>query len=281
MPKLIREGRFGPPKTFKTGAVVGTYPRPMLVLECDEGGLDIIPKTPTAVPGQIKLDVTYGDITFIKPDALSTHLVPTSPPPPILCVDFSDGNLQEIPCDGLAAYNAQPNVTAFPNVIRALNQVIRRAKEPATFPWRTVVFDNTTSFSRFVYGHIAAVNSGAFSDARKWAPMIGNKVAAVIQELCHLPAHVVVIMHESTDKNEVTGEVRTEPMIYSQYRQIVGGELSSFFYQRRVNGVPKIVTSDNGFIKGLGARWPVLPNECGVTFEDIYGAAVKNGEVER
>src|SRR6266576_6273881 len=40
--KYIREGRMGPPFSYKTGAVVETYPKPMLVLEFDPSGLDVV-----------------------------------------------------------------------------------------------------------------------------------------------------------------------------------------------------------------------------------------------
>ena len=40
--KYIREGRFGQSKQWKTGAVVGTYPRPLLAVSLDEGGLDVV-----------------------------------------------------------------------------------------------------------------------------------------------------------------------------------------------------------------------------------------------
>jgi hypothetical protein len=47
--KYIREGRMGPPKSFKTGAVLGTYPKPLLCLEFDESGGDIIPSKGSGV----------------------------------------------------------------------------------------------------------------------------------------------------------------------------------------------------------------------------------------
>lgn len=271
MPKLIREGRFGPPKTFKTGAVVGTYPRPLLVLEMDAGGLDVIPATPHKAATAIKIDIEQKDVVFCTPDKFSEwSSKPTTEQPQVLCLDLTSAARNQITLD----IKPLKNPTTFPMIVTAINALLS-----GKCPWKTVVLDNTTSLSDAIYGYFASANEGIFADARKWAPAIGDKVKYILMECCKLPCHFVAIMHEDTDKNETTGEIRTEPMIYSKYRQIVGGGLSQFFYQCKRGGQPKILTNDNGFIKGLGPRWPELPNECGVTFNDIYGEAVKRGEI--
>lgn len=260
--KLIREGRFGPPKTFKTGAIVGTYPRPMLVLELDSGGLDIIPSTPFTGGDKIKIEVTAKDITTIKFSELATYCSKKPEElPPITCLDLASHAPREISLN----YDAPVDTETFISTINSCNQVIKKC------PWKTVVLDNTTTLSDAIYNHLAATNKGLLADARKWAPTVGNKIKAVLAEMCNLNAHFVVIMHEDTEKDELTGIIKTEPMIFSKYRQLVGGFLSQFFYQKLVNGVPKIITADNGFIKGLGARWPELHKENGVTFKEIYG----------
>lgn len=271
--KRICEGRFGPPKTFKTGAVVGTYPKPMLVFETDQGGMDIIPATNNGTRTDfIKLDVTQKDITYITDVAAFKVLQekPQAELPPITCYNLVDSRIQLITND----YRPQANSTTFPKITDAINALLS-----GKCPWKTVVLDNTTSLSDAIYGHVAHVNMAAMGDPRKWAPFVGGKIKSIIVECIKLPCHFVVIMHEKTDKNEVTGEIKTEPMIYSDYRQVVGGAVSSFFYQTKVNGKPVIKTNDMGFIKGLGLRWPELPDECGVTFKDIYGKSVESGEV--
>lgn len=272
--KLIREGRFGPGKTFKTGSIVGTYPRPLLVLEVDAEGLDIIPEQQTTRADYIKLEVTAKDVVTIKADDFDAWCKkPISEQPKILCVDLANRTRQAISGD----VKPQPNPNSFPAIFRTINTLL--AANPC--PWKTVVLDNTSSLSESVFGYFAATNATNFTDARKWAPDIGNKVKAIIAELCKLPCHFVVIMHEDTEKDETTGVIKTEPMIFSKYRQLVGSVVSQFFHQCVKNKKPVIETMDNGYIKGLGSRWPELPPDCGPTFNDIYGEAVKRGEVEK
>jgi|SRR5882724_343562 len=272
--KLIREGRFGPGKTWKTGAIVNTYPKPMLVLELDSGGLDIISAVAPSRADYIKTDITSKDIkTITTPDELISLQAKTTVEQAIItCYDFGNKKSKAIS----DAFEPQADSDSFPHFIKVANLVLTKP-----CPWKTVVLDNTTSLSNIIMGKLAAVNKGIFSDARKWSPAIGDKIKAVIAEFTCLPCHFVVIMHEATDKNETTGEIRTEPAIYSAYRQLVGTVLSQFFYQTKKNGKPVIITNDNGFIKGLGSRWPEVPNECGVTFNELYGKAVINGEIEK
>src|SRR6187200_3299525 len=87
--KYIREGRFGAPKTFKTGSVVGTYPRPMLVIQFDPGGLEIIRdqtkikwmsieelKTFIVSKAAPSTDITAVDLSFKPAFDLVTNYVP-------------------------------------------------------------------------------------------------------------------------------------------------------------------------------------------------------------
>lgn len=56
--KQIREIRWGPPKSFKTGAVAGTYPKPLLYFGFEEAGLDVIPmRTTTLSRDAVPMDV--------------------------------------------------------------------------------------------------------------------------------------------------------------------------------------------------------------------------------
>jgi len=74
-PKLIRELRMGPPKQFKTGAVVGTYPKPLLLCQFDRGGVDIVPpRAFVADKDSIPMDVCYEDIVFEKPGDMAKVL---------------------------------------------------------------------------------------------------------------------------------------------------------------------------------------------------------------
>lgn len=272
MPKLIREGRFGPPKCFKTGSVVGTYPKPMLVLSLDPGGLDIIPGKGLEHKGGCILDITQEDIVTIKPADFDTWKAkPLTEQPKVLCVDFSMPSPQAIDL----MFAQKKDSESMPTFIATCNSVL---KGPT--PWKTVVLDNLTRVSEIIHGFISHSNAKMLLDARQWASSIGQKIGVINAEFTKLPCHYVVIMHESTDKNEITGEIRTEAMIYSQYRNVIGGVLSQFFHQKKSNGKPIIDTTDMAYVKGIGPRWPVnLPPECGVTFKEIYGESVRIGEI--
>lgn len=262
--KYIREGRMGPPKTYKTGAVVNTYPTPMLVLEGDEGGLD------TALPARAPL--------WITKDEISSYVAKkTSELPPVTAWNFKGTVAKELTND----YSITRDFTAFPN-FNTVGNILLKAP---SFPWKTVVIDPITELSNIIHGHIAAANPGALADARKWAAGIGLKVAQTMSEFCRLPCHVVFIMHVSTDKNDTTGEIVTEPMIYSRFRELVGGQLSQFLYSVVEPGTPPkafVLTQPSLYVKGIGVRWPAnLSPKVGANFLDIYGESVKSGEIER
>lgn len=273
MPKLIREGRFGPVKCFKTGSIVGTYPRPMLVLCLDNGGLDVIPaKGVKQSDTACKIEITAEDIVTIKPeDFYKWQAKPMAEQPLVLCIDLSLSAIKDISLTFAVPQDNQ-SLMAFVDVVNKLLKGL--------CPWKTVVLDNLSRLSEIILGYMSATNPKMLLDARQWAASTGQKIGAINAELVKLPCHYVCIMHEATDKNEITGVVRTEPMIYSQYRNIIGGVLSSFFHQKKVNGKPVIDTTDMAYVTGIGQRWPVnLPPECGVTFKEIYGESIKNGEV--
>ncbi len=244
--KLIREGRFGPPKSFKTGAVVGTYPQPLLCLEYDHDGLSII----------------RDPVTMVTPEKLMIDLIDKIPPIGITGVDMTNLNkavLSEI-------YVPRPDTQTFPKTVQVINALVKSC------PFKTIVIDTVTGLSDCIYGHQSAVNASALADARKWAGNIGMKVKQVIDTTCQINANVVVIFHSDTEKNELTGEIRELPMVYSKLREFLGAMFSQFFY-----ATPDFKVKTKAFqnVKGIGCRWPMnLPDTCGPLFNDIYGKEV-------
>lgn len=272
MSKLIREARFGPPKCFKTGSIVGTYPKPMLVFSLDPGGLDIIPARGKEQKDGCILDISHEDIVYIKPSDFELWKVKTqAEQPKVLCIDFAS----KAPKNISLMFTPAPDAVSFPQFIDICNSMLR-----GPYPWKTFVMDNVTRLSEIIHGYMAQVNPGMLKDARQWAGSIGQKIGVIVAEFNTLPCHYAIIMHESTTKDELTGVIQTEAMIYSKYREVVGGVVSQFFHQKKVNGKPLIDTTDMNYVKGIGPRWPVnLAPENGVTFKDIYGPSVVNGEI--
>jgi hypothetical protein len=252
MTRFIREGRFGPPKSFKTGAVVGTYPRPLLVLSFDVGGTDIIREP----------------ITFIPHNELNAVCaLPSDKISPLSVVDLSSLNNQAL----TSAYQPVPDTTTFPATISCVNALTNRC------PWKTVVIDTVTGLSDCIWGHQSATNAPALADPRKWAGNIGMKVKQVIDRTNQIQAHTVFIFHSEVIKDETTSAIGEQPMVYSKLRDCIGGLFSQFFYaftDVSTKGQPQawVRTQPFGLIKGIGVRWPAdLPNVCGATFQAIYG----------
>jgi hypothetical protein len=247
--KLIREARFGPPKSWKTGAVVTSYPRPLLCLECDEGGMDIC-------PGAIKIK---------QSDFYTATQQARKDLPSVSYVDFTENYKPEMSLD----LSVERNPNSFPEVVRAINYLTKSC------PWRTVVLDSTSALQKFILGYVAATAPAQLADARKWAATVGGKIDNIITVLGSLKdTHVVTIMHEDYEKNELTQIVTTNPMLYSKLRLYVGGILSQFFYQKIYNGKPTLWAQDDGMIKGVGSRWPDLTNKKQITpptCKEIYG----------
>lgn len=254
MPQYIREGRFGPPKSQKTRMICGTYPKPMLVLEFDQGGMtvDLKPYFTGAIVEKTTAEVI----------AMSTAGAEL---PGITWVNLADNK-----ADLTELYVPRPDSLNFPNTVKIINSLKKSC------PWKTIVIDTVTGLSDSIYGHQAVTNTAALVDPRKWAGNIGMKVKQVIDVLQTVPAHTVTIFHEETDKNEITSEVRTMAMVYSKLREFLGAMFDQYVQANADSGKPVIRTKSTGLIKGIGLRWPSdLPDPCPADFNSIYGKVIK------
>lgn len=258
--RYIREGRMGPPLTYKTGAVVESYPKPMLVFEFDRGGLDIV-KQPI-IECEVSLDIGARNlIEYCK--------TPREKLPPIIAVDFSKTKIKE-----LSTQYIKSDSTPLTLFADSLNAVVTNG-----CPWKTIVVDPVTGLTDAIVSHIGSQQPKAMDDARRWAHMAGEKVSQTIGVVQGLPCHTVFIMHSTEDKNELTAEIKTLPMIPSAIRERIQGLFSQFFYAVLEKGQPPkpfVLTQPEAFVKAIGARWPNnLPAKCGATFQEIYGSEDK------
>lgn len=247
MKHYIREGRMGPPMSYKTGAVVETYPKPMLVLEFDIGGLDVVKQPIVEItPRQVREEC-----------AKATEVLP-----PIQAICFNAHGKRQLDL----AKKSGDNMVAL-NLTDVVNTIVQTG-----CPWKTIVVDPITGLSEAFVGHITVVDSAAMNDARQWAFQVGTLIQRTIMVIQGLPCHSVFIMHVQTDKNEITGEIITEPMIPSSFRQRAATLFSQFFYAQIENGKPVVYAQPTGFVKSVGMRRPeVSPAKMGATFQDIYG----------
>ena len=268
--KLIRECRMGKPKTTKTGAVVGTYPKPLCYFGFDRDGISIIPpKSYTPTPGSIPFDCTYEDITFEKVGTAATMLSQPAKSK-ITVLDYTTEFPLEMTLD-YTPQKAQEAAICFTRDFNAFNTHIRAKKE---FPFKTVVFDSATGYADMMKMHLSSFNPNSMVDARQWAFMIGEKTRQLILASTAWPCHVVFIFHTSApEKNEETSQVEELPSAYGKgFRDVIGGLFSQYFYATRSAGKPVIKNSDYMMVRGLGSRWPAgLPNECPADFKSIYG----------
>lgn len=268
--KLIRELRWGAPKAFKTGAIVGTYPKPMLYLGFDVDGLSVIPSSKQAVDAMlVKFNVTWEEIVFCKPGELKLWVnKPKAEQPKILCVDYTSVRPSTLSLE----YNPSKDQVGL-NLFQAPNtgDYNQIAGKPV-LPWETVVFDGVTGYMELVLSHFSSMNPNRMADARDWAFQIGQMVKRVLCSCTMLPCHVVCLMHSETEKSDLTMQIDTIPSVYGkEMKQIVGGLFSQYFYAAKENGKPVIWTNNKEFVKGVGSRWPILPAVCAPDFNSIYG----------
>jgi len=256
MPKYIREGRFGPPKTWKTGSILGnkkkgikSYPQPILMLSFDAGGHEICP------------DVAPEDVLLFE-DFSKRHAEGRSPAP-ITVVDLSFKAL----LDFENTYAPSKDAKTFDETVKVIN-LLRKS-----CPYKTILVDPVTELSNTILRHQAVVNQAALADARKWAGNVGAKVQQVIEYCCSLPANVVFLFHTEIVVVEETKKIYEQPMVYSKLRDYVGGKFSQYFYQHIHGGKPILRVKPFELVSGLGSRWPEFTKEIiGPTFEEIYGA---------
>lgn len=269
--RYIREARLGKPKTFKTGAILGTYPKPMLVCMFDNDGHSVIPSKSSAPnPDLVKMDTSYEDMVIITPVELPKWLEkPMEQQPRILVIDFFSARCITVTLDVKVLADSTA-MQAFVNVTDAL---FRHVKDKKPFPWKTIVFDSTTGFSDVVLSFVAQYNAPAMANAMLWAPQVAGKVRQAINFMNIMPAHAVTIIHVEVDKDEMTGAVSEIPSLYSKsLRTDLSGLFNQVFYSTKRNGKPVVWTTDQMLVTGIGPRWPQgLPTECGADFASLYG----------
>lgn len=266
--KLIREARMGPPKSFKTGAIVGTYPKPLLYLGFDQGGIDVIPSkavVDSMLPNGplIKPNCCYEDIEFVRPGFLEVKATK-----PITAIQYWDGFPLALTLD----IKPTPSEMPINNFLSDFNKIAGSPRE--SFPWKTVCLDGCTGLTDAWLSWMAARNPGLLAKAWDWVPICVAKVRQACFSLNCLPCHSVVLLHSYLDKNETTGEVSEKPNLYGkEFRDEFFGLFSQCFYSVVAqDGKPKLWVSTKYPVKGIGPRWPLgLPQEINPDFQSIYG----------
>jgi hypothetical protein len=248
--KLVKELRFGRPKTGKTRNVVDTYPRPLLLFNFDPQGWESV-KTP---------------VSLIGSEAFRKKLEKEGETwPEVTVLDYST----KVGKVGLDQYRTSSSIPLM-TFIRDLNALEK-------CPFKTVVLDSLTSRSDLIWEFVANLNSVRKLEFQHWG-MIQSKAMEIDQALLSLSCHTVLIAHEGTQKDEITGEIRVLPLTFGKYAEQIGMVFSQVLYatteleKGRVRYV--VYTAPKGLIRGIGVRWPDLPPVVGPTWGDLYGKEV-------
>lgn len=271
--KYIREGRMGAPKSFKTGAVVGTYPKPLLVFMFDEEGLSVIPSRGVVPPpSYISIDSVWEDIKFVRPEDIPGMLLtPAEQLPRITAVDFCDTQEKVLTSSVAPIANRGP----FDRFATMLNTLATHSFKGNPLPWKTVVLDPLTRFNDIVFAFVAACASDLMKDNRLSYPLVSAKIQQFVGVFTSLKAHVVCIMHVQSDKDEKLGNILETPMFYGSYRQKISSQFTSFFYACIEGGKPVVHTRNYNYARGVGATFPAgLPDPCAADFKSIYGKEI-------
>jgi AAA domain len=267
-PRYIREMRFGQPKTWKSGSILGSvakkipsYPQPLLHINLDPGGWEICPDIkPEAVfrfkdwlekcakkPMAEQLPITVLDLSFRPSLALDDDYSPTNDPITLREVQNTFNQLALGPAKN----------------------------EPGKWcPYKTVVLDPITELSNAILRHQKNTSPGFLSDPRKWAGNAGKKLEQIIEFACGLPCNVVFIGHtETVTIEEPVKKFYEQPMLYSNLRNYIGGKFTQYFYQMAYSGKFVIRVKPFDLVSGLGCRWPDFGNNeiSEPHFTAIYG----------
>lgn len=262
--KYIRELRMGPPKSFKTGATVGTYPKPMLIFLFDKGGLDIIPSRPITTPGLVALDVIHSDLKFITPNEL-IPLCKLKPEdlPKVTVIDFTTQRKLQM----TEKFEPIADSTAYQSFYQSINYLVTIG-----CPWKTFVLDSVTTLCDTLMSLVAEKNTSWLSDARKWSPAVGGKVLQNVAVMANLNLHTVFIAHSHMEKDEPTGAISIIPLGPNRLSEQIGSLVSQYLYATTESGKPEVYTRPKGNVKAIGCRWPTdIPTVCGADFKSIYG----------
>jgi AAA domain len=263
--KYIRELRMGPPKAGKTVAVVGTYPKPMLVFQFDSGGTDVIPSTPVAAKaGTLALDVTHSDIVKIQPSELAEWCKKkTEELPKVTLVDFAEQTRKLMVAEFVPLADAKP----YNSFYTAVNNLVT-----VGCPWKTFVLDSVTGLCDSLLSFVAEKQSAWLTDARKWSPAVGGKALQHVAVMTNLPVHCVFLAHSHMEKNELTGEISIIPLGPNRLAEQIGALVSQYLYATNETGKLQVYTKPKGNVKAIGCRWPSdIPAVCDADFKSIYG----------
>ena len=245
----IREERFGKPFVGKTKNVVESYPKPMFIFNFEPSGL-------RSVKGIILNEIKLSEFLRIQepheiPEVCYSNYVSTARITSAVAPTYS-GDL-------------------FQRFIDDLILILENC------PFTTVVLDGLSGVNEAAIRQFGAMNPKLALDARSWAGSVGAKIQEVVAALFSLSIPVVVVIaHDTTRVNEITGETQTLPMIAStQAREKIGSLATHFLYattefDAKGETTYVVYTMPKGLIKGIGTR-DNLPAVCGARFEDIYG----------
>jgi hypothetical protein len=166
--------------------------------------------------------------------------------------------------------------------IQELMKIIDKELIPATksadpFPYKTIILDSVTTFSKLVLEHIVKTNPGMKRVVTKQGVSPGlqdygilkREFGRLIPGLLSLPCNVVMLAHIDTEKDELTGEILRHPLMdgaFSKQLPIYFKEVYHLFVDEKGNYMAQ-TKSDRKY--SCRSQIPGLPNPVPFNYEEL------------
>lgn len=146
----------------------------------------------------------------------------------------------------------------FNSVFDLIGQDGEYKKDPIVRPPRSLVIDSTTSLMEDILDFILCMAGHNLSDPKTDARDDFGKQMGKIQEIVKsaksMPLIAVFICHEKLVQNELTGEVRIDPMITGQLSAYFAKDFGTVVYSQSKGGKYTWLTKPQGHVKCVGQR---------------------------
>lgn len=248
----VKELRFGPPLSWKTGAVGTTYPTPLLLFNFQANGWVSIRRPTTVLNSATFRNAMKGKAPFAD----------------VTVVDYA------------AAKNKLTASVLMPTGSERYSEFVGDFNHLYEYnPFATVVIDPYTLLDVEILNFVVKLDPDIKYPGRAMIAHYGylqSKKRELIGALLGLDCHCVMIGHEESQKDEVTGEINTVTAGTGKFQETMGMHFAQVLYARieadeKGNARPIVHTKPFGRIKSLGMRWPDgKPAICGATFHDLY-----------
>lgn len=153
-------------------------------------------------------------------------------------------------------HNRTPNAKPLEDFITEFNKLFDLP--PDKLP-KTVGIDDLSELANMVMEYVLAKTGKVQPEFQHWG-MAQEKIREIIRAGLDLPCHFILIAHDTTDKDELTGIVSIQPMVYGKLAGEIGRFFDDVFYARPGKDkdgspIPQFLAVPDGMVKTAGSRW--------------------------